>query len=436
MNLDNTAKIKYAGNMAQFVIHGGKKLKGEVNIGGAKNFVLKILPAAILCEGPVTVTNVPEIEDVRRMVELLTALGVAVEDAGFQTLRLDARTTRSYSLHEDLAKRLRASVMLVGPLLARFGKVTFPHPGGCVIGRRPIDIFLDGFRALGATVRERLVDAYPTYSIEGSRLRGAEYVFKTISVTGTECLMATATRVKGKTILRNAAMEPEIQALAEFLNRCGARIRGAGTHTIEIEGVKKLTGGDVTVLPDRIDAGSFAILAAATRSEITIKHCVPEHIATVLQVLRNMGIPITHTHDSITIKPAKKISPHHIKTHEYPGFPTDLQAPFAVLATQAEGESMIHETIYEGRLFYAESLHRMGARIHMFDPHRMMVHGATELHGRNMESPDLRAGLAFVIAALVAKGKSTIGDIYSIERGYEHIESRLQALGADVKRFV
>lgn len=420
--------------MAQFIITGGKKLKGTVEIGGAKNSVLKILPAAILCDGPVVIENIPLIEDMRRMVELLKFLGSRVEETGFKRICIDARPTNSSIVHENIAKRLRSSIVLTGPLLARFGRVAFPHPGGCVIGKRPIDLFLDGFRAFGAIVHENFSDTYPTYMIEGKRLRGAEYVFQQVSVTGTECLMMAATRIHGKTILRNCAMEPEIRALADFLNRCGARIQGAGTHTIEIEGVEKLTGGTFTVLPDRIDAGSFAILAAATGSTIAITKCVPEHVATVLQTLRSMGVGVETDADTIRVYPARRLLSHDIKTHEYPGFPTDLQAPFTVLATQAEGESLVHETVYEGRLFYTESLNRMGAKIHMFDPHRISVHGATELHGHTLESPDLRAGLAFVIAALVAKGTTTIGDIYSIERGYEDIEGRLQALGADIKR--
>lgn len=420
--------------MAKFVIVGGRKLKGEVEIGGAKNSVLKILPAAILCSGPVIVRNVPAIEDMRRMTELLKFLGASVVNMGPKELIIDTRTISTSTIREDIAKRLRSSIVLAGPLLARFGRVTFPHPGGCIIGQRPIDLFLDGFRALGATVEERTLDKYPVYVIEGKKLRGAEYIFKNISVTGTECLMLTAVLVKGKTILRNCAMEPEIPALADFLNKCGARIIGAGTHTIEIKGVEILSGGTFNVIPDRIDAGSFAILAAATQSELIIKHCVPEHIATVLQTLRSMGVGVEVKGDSVTIRPAKKLFSHSIKTHEYPGFPTDLQAPFTVLATQAYGESLVHETVYEGRLFYTESLNRMGARIHMFDPHRVLVRGVTELHGRLVESPDLRAGLAFVIAALTAKGTSTIEDVYSIDRGYENIEERLRAIGADIKR--
>ena len=255
-----------------------------------------------------------------------------------------------------------------------------------------------------------------------------------MSVTGTECLMMLATLIKGKTILRNAALEPEVSALAEFLNHCGAKIEGAGTPTITITGVTKLTGGVSHVIPDRIDASSFAILAAATRSHLTIKHIIPEHSMVVVENLRSMGVGVSIEKNMIKIIPQKNLKAVNLKTHEYPGFPTDLQAPFTVLATSAEGQSLIHETVYEGRLFYIESLNRMGASITMCDPHRIIVNGPTKLHGRDMESPDIRAGLAFIIAALMAKGTSTIDDIYPIERGYENVEKRLQAIGADIKR--
>ncbi len=420
--------------MAQFIIAGGRKLEGEVEIGGAKNFALKVLPAAILCDGPVTIKNVPVIEDVKRMLELLAHLGVSIKHLDEKTIQLDARTIKTTAIDEMLAKRIRSSIMLVGPLLARFGSVSFPHPGGCVIGQRPIDLFLEGFKALGAKIEENMHGKYPAYAITGKKLKGNEYFFKNISVTGTECLMMTATLAKGKTILRNAALEPEIPALAEFLNSCGAKITGAGTHTIEIEGVAKLKGGTATVIPDRIDAGSFAILAAATRSPLRIKGLVPEHISNIIHLLRSMGAEIDVKKGQIDVKAPKVLRAASIKTHEYPGYPTDLQAPFTVLATTAEGQSLVHETVYEGRLFYIESLNRMGAKIIMCDPHRVLIHGATKLYGRDMESPDLRAGLAFVIAALAAKGTSVIDDIYSIERGYENIEGRLRAIGADIKR--
>lgn len=420
--------------MAQFIITGGQKLQGEVEIGGAKNFALKVLPAAILCDGPVTVKNVPVIEDVKRMLELLAHLGVSIKYLDEKTIRLDARTIKTTVIDEALAKRIRSSIMLVGPLLARFGSVSFPHPGGCVIGQRPIDLFLEGFKALGAKIEENMHGKYPAYSITSKKLKGSEYFFKNISVTGTECLMMTATLAKGKTILRNAALEPEIPALAEFLNSCGAKITGAGTHTIEIEGVAKLKGGTATVIPDRIDAGSFAVLAAATRSPLRIKGLIPEHISNIIHLLRSMGAEIDVKKGYIDVKAPKVLRAASIKTHEYPGYPTDLQAPFTVLATTAEGQSLVHETVYEGRLFYIESLNRMGAKIIMCDPHRVLIHGATKLYGRDMESPDLRAGLAFVIAALAAKGTSVIDDIYSIERGYENIEGRLRAIGADIKR--
>ncbi len=420
--------------MAQFIIKGGRKLTGEVEIGGAKNSVLKILSAAILLSGRVVIKNVPAIEDVRRMIELLENLGAVVSYLDEKTLSVDARTISSGVMRDDLAKRLRSSILLIGPLLARFGSVSFPHPGGCIIGQRPIDLFLDGFRALGARIHANFSGKYSTYRIDGKNLRGANYFFRNISVTGTETLMMASALIRGTTILRNCATEPEIPVLAEFLNRCGANIKGAGTHTIEIRGVSKLKGGVFNVIPDRIEAGSFAILAAATKSVLTIKNIIPEHIESVLSALICMGVGVEIRKDLVRIRPAKILRAHSIKTHEYPGFPTDLQAPFTVLATQADGQSLIHETVYEGRLFYIENLNRMGGKIIMCDPHRILVHGATKLYGRDMESPDLRAGLAFVVAGLVAEGTSIIQDVYSIDRGYENIEGRLQKLGADIIR--
>ncbi len=409
-------------------------MNGEVEIGGAKNSVLKILSAAILLNGKVVIKNVPDIEDVKRMIELLQNLGATVSYFDGKTISVDARTISSSAVMDDLAKRLRSSILLIGPLLARFGSVSFPHPGGCVIGQRPIDIFLDGFEALGAQIHANSNEKYPSYKIDGKNLRGADYFFRNISVTGTETLMMASTLIRGTTILRNCATEPEIFALAAFLNRCGAKIKGAGTQTIEVRGVSKLSGGVFNVIPDRIDAGSFAILAAATKSTLTIKNIIPEHIKSVLFILTRMGVGIEIQKDSVRIRPAKILRAQSIKTHEYPGFPTDLQAPFTVLATQADGQSLIHETVYEGRLFYIENLNRMGGKIIMCDPHRILVHGATQLYGRDMESPDLRAGLAFVIAGLVADGTSIIRDVYSIDRGYENIEGRLQKLGATIKR--
>lgn len=320
--------------------------------------------------------------------------------------------------------------MFAAPLLARFGEVSFPHPGGCVIGagKRDIDFALEGFAALGAKID--LKDGY--YKIKAKKLSGGNFFFPWISVTTTELMIMAAVLAKGQTVLKNCAMEPEIKALADYLNSHGAKIEGTGTPNIIINGVDSISAGNFTVMPDRIETGSFACLAAATHSEIKITHCWPEHIRSLLEIFHRIGIPFTEGEDWLLIKPAEKILSHSIKTHEYPGFPTDLQSPYTVLMTQAEGQSLIHETIYDRRLLYTDLLSQMGANIIMCDPHRTVVSGPSLLHGRKLTSPDLRAGIALVIAALTAEGRTEIDNIYQIERGYENIAERLKTLGADI----
>jgi len=317
-------------------------------------------------------------------------------------------------------------------MLLQTGEVAFPHPGGCVIGQRPIDYFLDGFAAFGVEIENR-ADGYTLFA---KKLQPAQIMFPRVSVTGTEAMMMFATKVAGTTVLKNCAMEPEIPHLAEFLNSCGAKISGAGTPTIIIEGADSLSGGEYVTPPDRIEAGTFAILGAATQSEITVTDIEPSHLEIVWELLRKAGVQFTLTDNSVTMHPSPHLKglPKDLVTHEYPGLATDLQAPFTVLMTQAQGNSLIFETIYEGRLFYIDKLNSMGANILMCDPHRVLVSGPTPLIGRKISSPDIRAGIALVIAGLVAKGETEIDNIYQIDRGYERIEERLQGLGADIKR--
>ncbi len=429
----------------KFVIAGGRKLQGEIEVRGAKNSVIKAMAASLLFDGPITITNAPLIEDVFRMSELLENLGVKIENfppgedsllaEGIRKLKLDPTNANGTVLKKDIAERLRASIVIAGPLLARNKKVSFPHPGGCVIGKRPIDIFLSGWTAMGASVEESGDD----FKIEARKLKWVDFTFRVVSVTGTETLMMTATLADGKTILRNAAMEPEIPALANFLNDSGADIKGAGTPIIEITG----TGGRLlraqkpfVVIPDRIEAGSFLILGAALGRNLKIKNCNPEHIASLITILISAGVPVGIGRDWVSVSRPEKIKPIDVKTKEYPGFPTDLQAPFTVLMTQAEGESNIFETIFENRFGYIEDLKRMGANIILRDPQKILVKGPAELHGQEIESPDLRAGLAFVIAALLAKGESVVSNVYQIDRGYEKIDERLRSLGAEIKRVV
>lgn len=412
----------------RFVINGGKKLKGEIEVKGAKNAALKIFAASILTSGTVKIKNVPEVEDIVRISELLKDLGIEVIHPKNGEYHVTAAKIKTSIINPEIAKKLRASIVLTASLLARTGKVKFPHPGGCVIGERPIDVFLDGYKALRAKINYR----NNLYSITG-KLTGAKFVFSNISVTGTEAMLMAASLAKGETILKNCACEPEIESLANFLNSCGAKIQGAGTPFITVDGVESLNGAEYETIPDRIEAGTFAILAATTKSNILIKNCEPEHLDSLWNVLRNIGVRLKIDKKTVEVIPSQ-LKTVNIKTHEYPGFPTDLQAPICVLLTQAEGQGLVHETIFEGRLFWLDELKRMGANVSMHDPHRISIQGPTKLRARDIESPDLRAGMAYLIAALTAKGKSTINNIYQIDRGYEKIEKRLIKIGADIKR--
>lgn len=418
--------------MEKFIIQGKQKLRGEVKVNGAKNSALKIIAASLLSKDPWVIDNVPEIEDVERLLDILRDIGCVAEKTGKGKYRLHTKKISKNELDFTLAKKTRSAVLFVGPILVRTGKVILPHPGGCLIGKRPIDLFIDGFKSFGVEVEE--TNEYYSFKVNG-RLKGAEIVFPKISVTATEALMIAAVLIPGKTILKNAACEPEIPLLADYLNRCGARIEGAGTHTIIINGVKNIKGGIFKVAPDRIEAGSFAILGALTNSRIKITDCVTSHLDALWVYFKKAGVNFELGKNYVKINPSKqKIKAVDLITHEYPGFATDLQAPFTVLMTQAVGNSLVRESIFEGRLFYTDILNQMGANIIMCDPYRVIVQGPTKLYCKKVASPDLRAGFALVLAAMVAEGKSEIENIYQIDRGYERIEERLQKLGADIKR--
>ncbi len=417
--------------MPKFIITGGSKLSGSIAVKGAKNAGLKIIPAVILSKKITTIHNLPDIEDISRSFDILTDLGAVVTKQGSSYV-VDASQITHTELKHNLADKLRASIMFVGPLLARFGEVKFPHPGGCVIGagERPIDLFIEGFKAMGAEI----TTTNDYYHIAAKQLKPCNFFFTTVSVTGTESLMLTAVLVKGQTILSNCAMEPEIVALAEYLNSVGAKISGAGTPVMIIEGVDEIDGGEFTTVPDRIETGTFAILAAATNSELTITNCRPDHLESLLAIFTKIGVPFKTTTDTLTILNHGELKGFDIKTHEYPGFPTDLQSPYTVLMTQAKGMSIVHETIYDRRLLFTDMLTQMGANIIMCDPHRVVIQGPTKLHGHKLTSPDLRAGISMVIAGLIASGTTEIDNIYQIDRGYENIDLRLKALGANIER--
>lgn len=424
--------------MPKFIIKGGKKLAGQIRVAGAKNAALKMIAASLLSDKEISLSNVPEIEDTRRMLEILDDLGGEVKHQDGRVEISTAKVSKS-ELSPKLAAKIRASTMFIGPLLARFGQVKLPHPGGCVIGRRPIDIWIEGFKALAVKVEE-VPGQY--YHFKTQRLTGGRFVFPRVTVTATEALMMTACLARGKTILINAAMEPEIPALAEYLNKCGAKIKGAGTSMIEIEGVGSLDfskGGEFQVIPDRIETGSFVIMGALTPGNIKITNCDPNLIEVPLKIFKQAGIKFEVGKDWIEVEGRRDTKSDVFKavdliTHEYPGFPTDLQAPYVVLMTQARGHSLIHETVFEGRMFYTDILNKMGADVTMCDPHRVIVEGPTPLYSIKMESPDIRAGIALAIAALIAEGESEMDNIYQIDRGYEKLEERLKGLGAEIRR--
>jgi len=418
--------------MSKFIINGPTKLSGEIKVNGAKNNALKILAASILSDEEITITNLPNIEDVNRMIELLENLGADIKkDLKNNKITISTKNIKKTELNDLLARKLRTSILLVGPLLAKFGKATLPHPGGCVIGKRPIDLFLNGFEALGA--KTEINSNHYSINVKNG-LTGAKIIFPKISVTATECLMMTAVLANGETELHNCAMEPEIPALAEYLNKHGANIQGAGTSTIIIKGVKQINAGTYNVIPDRIEAGTFAIMGILANSEIKITHCDTSHLEALLIKLKQIGATIEIGNDYIITKPSSGLKSTDIITHEYPGFPTDLQAPFTLLLTQSNGMSLVHETVFEGRLFYTDLLNQMGANIIMCDPHRVVLNGQTKLYGKKLISPDIRAGITMLLAGLIAEGETVIDNIYQIDRGYEKIDERLADLGADIRR--
>lgn len=417
---------------------GGKRtLEGEIVVRGAKNAVLPGMAASLLYRDPLTLTNVPEIEDVSRMSELLSGMGATVERRS-GSVAIDARKVADPELTEEISKRLRASIIFIGPMLARFRAATFPHPGGCVLGARPIDLFVEGLEKMGAVFAQE-GKRYRVRAPEG--LHGADFFFRVPSVTGTETIMLAAAIAKGTTIIRNAAMEPEIVWLSEILNASGAKIEGAGTPTVTVRGTNgrllSAKGKRFAVVPDRIEAGSFLLLGALAGKELTIANIEPKHLDALSAMLEYSGLPLAIGKRAITVrapKAGKVLRSVDLKTHEYPGFPTDLQSPMVVYLTQTTGESLVFETIFEGRLNYTESLARMGASIAMMDPHRVLVKGPTKLSGKTLESPDIRAGLAYILAAAIAEGPSRIHNVYYIDRGYAHVEERLRAVGLDILR--
>jgi UDP-N-acetylglucosamine 1-carboxyvinyltransferase len=414
--------------MKTIVINGGKKLNGEVLISGAKNAALPILAATLLCEGRHRIANVPQLADVNTLGKILQHMGVAFERQGHEIVA-DSTGLSNPEAPYDLVRTMRASVLVLGPLLARTGAARVSLPGGCAIGARPINLHLMGLEKLGADVA--IEHGY--VSAQAKKLRGANIYFDTVTVTGTENLMMAAVYAEGKTMLENAAREPEVVDLANALVQMGARITGAGTDVITIEGVDRLRPMDYTVMPDRIETGTFIIAAAITGGSVLIKNCFPGHLDAVLAKVTEAGTAVRTGDGAILVTGPKKIRPVNIKTLEYPGFPTDMQAQFMSLMTLAEGTSMINETIFENRFTHVAELRRMGADIQT-DGRSAVVTGIPKLSAAPVMATDLRASASLILAGLAAEGQTVVSRIYHLDRGYEHIEQKLSALGANIKR--
>ncbi len=421
--------------MQKIVIEGGARLRGEVRVSGAKNAALPILASAILTGGTSTYRNVPQLADIGTMGKLLGLLGCDVEhpeakgkDAG-HVVRIGAGRLTTHHAPYELVKTMRASVLVLGPLVARHGLARVSLPGGCAIGARPIDQHLKGLEALGAKVTLEHGDVIA----KAKRLVGATIVCDMPTVTGTENLMMAAALAKGRTLIENAAREPEVQELAVVLNKMGARIEGAGTHTILIEGVEELHPIDHAILPDRIEAGTFMVAAALTRGDVHIRSCVPEHLEAVSQKLRSAGAEVTAEGDGVRVRGRADIDPVDITTQPHPGFPTDMQAQFMVLAAKSRGLSVITETIFENRYMHVQELARMGADIHV-DGRTAVIRGVKKLHGAHVMATDLRASASLVLAGLVADGQTEVHRVYHLDRGYERLERKLAKLGAKTKR--
>jgi UDP-N-acetylglucosamine 1-carboxyvinyltransferase len=414
--------------MKSIIINGGKKLKGEVTISGAKNAALPIVAAGLLCEGGHRITNVPALADVTTLGKILRNMGVAFEMKDHD-IALDTTGLNNPEASYDLVRTMRASVLVLGPLVARLGKARVSLPGGCAIGARPINLHLMGLEKLGARVE--IEHGYVVANAK--RLKGNHIYFDIVTVTGTENLMMAAALAEGETILENAAREPEVVDLANALIGMGAKIEGAGTDIVRIQGVDRLRPMFYRVMPDRIETGTFVIAAAITNGSVTIRNCEPKHLDALLTKVTEAGAEVKMTEGALQVSGSRKIRPVNIKTLPHPGFPTDMQAQFMSLMCLAEGTSVINETIFENRFTHVAELRRMGADI-QHDGRTAVVKGVPKLSGAPVMATDLRASASLILAGLAAEGETVVSRIYHLDRGYEHIEEKLSALGADIKR--
>jgi UDP-N-acetylglucosamine 1-carboxyvinyltransferase len=418
--------------MDRFKIQGGKRLEGTVRISGAKNAALPEMAAALLTSEPVHLKNIPHVRDIITMAKLLAHMRCRVEspDLPPSEFTFRAETISHAEAPYELVKTMRASVLTLGPLVARFGYARVSLPGGCAIGARPIDLHIQALEKLGAKIN---VD-HGYVEARAGRLRGTTFRFPKITVTGTENILTAAVLAEGETILENAALEPEIPDLAELLTKMGAKIEGAGTPTIRVQGVEKLHGATHTVIPDRIETGTFLVAGAITGGELLLTNCEPQHLGAVIEKLRECGVEIRcEGNGTMRVRAAKKLVAADLETSEFPGFATDMQAQFMALATQAQGVSHIHETIFENRYLHASEMMRMGANI-TIDGNWAVVTGPTPLTGAPVTASDLRASAGLVLTALVAQNTTLIDRVYHIDRGYERIEEKLRGVGANIER--
>ena len=411
------------------LITGGHPLVGEITVSGGKNTAVAVIPAALLCNAPCTIENLPDIEDVHALIDILRLLGAQVEYEPERYMRIDASTATGCHVPFSLTRRLRASYYLLGALLGRQGMAEVAYPGGCEIGSRPIDQHLKGFAALGAKIEDRGGIVYA----KADKLVGNDVFFDVVTVGGTINVMLAAARAQGTTVIYNAAKEPHIVDLANFLNSMGAKVKGAGTDVIRIRGVQELHGCNYTVIPDQIETGTLMIAAAATRGDVNIRGCIPTHMEALTAKLLEMGVRVTENDDSIRVRPQGIQRAVNIKTRVYPGFPTDLQQPMTSLLCMAQGVSTVSETIFEQRFKHLDELRRMGAKIKLMD-RTVLIEGVPELYGAPVTVTDLRAGAALVVAGLMAKGVTEIYETSYIDRGYERIEEKLRKLGAEIRR--
>jgi UDP-N-acetylglucosamine 1-carboxyvinyltransferase len=414
--------------MDKIIVEGGYPLTGEVKISGAKNAALPILISALLTDGTCTLTNVPDLMDIKSTSLLLSHLGATVETRE-DMIRINAGNLAQFEAPYDLVRKMRASVLVLGPLVARLGKARVSLPGGCAIGARPINLHLKGLAALGASIELR----HGYVEASAGRLKGADIYFDVVTVTGTENLMMAAALAKGTTVLRNAAREPEIVSLADALIKMGAEIEGAGTSIITINGVPTLNPIVTAIIPDRIEAGTFMMAAILTRGEVTLLNCEPDHVGALIDKLRLTGAEIDISGKSIHVKSRQNIASVDVKTQPYPGFPTDMQAQFMVLMSIADGTSTISETIFENRFIHVSELRRMGADIQV-SGNIAIIKGVPHLSAAQVMATDLRASASLILAGLVAHGKTEVNRVYHLDRGYQSIENKFSALNASIQR--